>query len=96
MVCRSTEDVLPADLSIDDRAQRHDQFLVEIARLGDTGDLEIPYTEQEIRALLREAHIHGNLTRSEHRLIDAVFEFDDMLCPSHHGSARRDRLHRYQ
>jgi CBS domain containing-hemolysin-like protein len=41
---------------------------------------EIPYSEQEIRALLREAHIHGNLTRSEHRLIDAVFEFDDMVC----------------
>ncbi len=55
-------------------------FLLRSLGLGDTGDLEIPYTEQEIRALLREAHIHGNLTRSEHRLIDAVFEFDDMVC----------------
>lgn len=41
---------------------------------------EVPYTEEEIRALLREAHIHGNLTRSEHRLLDAVFEFDDLIC----------------
>ncbi len=41
---------------------------------------EVPYTEEEIRALLREAHIHGNLTRSEHRLLDAVFEFDDLVC----------------
>jgi CBS domain containing-hemolysin-like protein len=40
----------------------------------------IPYTEEEIRALLREAHVHGNLTRSEHSLIDAVFEFDDLVC----------------
>ncbi len=40
----------------------------------------VPYTEEEIRALLREAHIQGNLTRSEHRLLDAVFEFDDMIC----------------
>jgi CBS domain containing-hemolysin-like protein len=40
----------------------------------------IPYSEEEIRALLREAHVHGNLTRSEHSLINAVFEFDDMVC----------------
>ncbi len=55
-------------------------FLLKSLGLGETGDQDIPYTEQEIRALLREAHIHGNLTRSEHRLIDAVFEFDDMVC----------------
>lgn len=39
----------------------------------------IPYNEEEIRALLREAHIHGNLTGSEHSLLDAVFEFDDAI-----------------
>ena len=55
-------------------------FLLRSLGLGDSGEPDIPYTEQEIRALLREAHIHGNLTRSEHRLIDAVFEFDDMVC----------------
>lgn len=41
---------------------------------------DTPHTEEEIRGLLREAHIHGDLTRSEHHLIDAVFEFDDMVC----------------
>ncbi len=44
------------------------------------GEHEVPYTEEEIRALLREAHIQGNLTRSEHSLLDAVFEFDDLVC----------------
>ena len=41
---------------------------------------DTPHTEDEIRALLREARIHGDVTRSEQRLIDAVFEFDDMIC----------------
>ena len=39
-----------------------------------------PHNEEEIRALLREAHVHGHLTRSEHTLLNAVFEFDDMIC----------------
>lgn len=46
----------------------------------DSSKDSIPYTEEEIRALLREAHVHGNLTRSEHSLINAVFEFDDLVC----------------
>ena len=41
---------------------------------------ETPHTEEEIRALLREAHIGGHVTGAEHRLINAVFEFDDMVC----------------
>ena len=40
----------------------------------------IPYTEEEIRALLREAHVHGSLTGSEHSIINAVFEFADLVC----------------
>ena len=39
-----------------------------------------PHTEDELRMLLHEAHAHGNVTRSQHRLINAVFEFDDMIC----------------
>ncbi len=39
-----------------------------------------PHNEEEIRALLRESHVHGHLTRSEHTLLNAVFEFDDMVC----------------
>ena len=55
-------------------------WLLRMAGLKSGDDLEVPYNEEEIRALLREAHIHGNLTGSEHRLLDAVFEFDDLIC----------------
>ena len=40
---------------------------------------DMPHSEEEIRALLSQAHAHGELTRSEHRLLDAVFEFDDTV-----------------
>ncbi len=52
-----------------------------LKRLGVEGaGHDAPHTEDEIRALLREARIHGDVTHSEQRLIDAVFEFDDMIC----------------
>lgn len=53
-----------------------------LARLGLKGgsEHETPHTEEEIRALLREAHIQGHVTGAEHRLINAVFEFDDIIC----------------
>lgn len=38
------------------------------------------FTETEIRALVHQAHVHGELTRNEHTLIDAIFEFDDLIC----------------
>lgn len=38
------------------------------------------FTETEIRALVHQAHVHGELTRNEHTLIDAIFEFDDLVC----------------
>ncbi len=55
-------------------------WLLRSIGLKDASEHEVPHTEEEIRALLREAHIHGNLTRSEHNLLDAVFEFDDIIC----------------
>ncbi len=54
--------------------------LLKLIGLKDADGHEVPHTEEEIRALLREAHIHGNLTGNEHRLLDAVFEFDDLIC----------------
>lgn len=52
-----------------------------LKRLGvDGAGHEAPHSEDEIRALLREARIHGDVTHSEQRLIDAVFEFDDTIC----------------
>ena len=41
---------------------------------------DTPHTEEEIRAFLREAHIHGHLTDSEDRLLNNIFEFDDLVC----------------
>jgi CBS domain containing-hemolysin-like protein len=55
-------------------------WLLQLMGAGASTKSAIPYTEEEIRALLREAHVHGNLTRSEHSLINAVFEFDDLVC----------------
>jgi CBS domain containing-hemolysin-like protein len=55
-------------------------WLLRLLGASDDTKSSIPYSEEEIRALLREAHVHGNLTRSEHSLINAVFEFDDLIC----------------
>ena len=38
------------------------------------------HSEDEIRALLSMSHQAGELSRSEHRLINAVFQFDDLVC----------------
>ena len=48
--------------------------------LGGGSGHESPHSEDEIRALLRESHIHGNLTGNEHYLLNNVFEFDDLVC----------------
>ena len=47
---------------------------------GSSGHGDAVHTEEEIRTLLREAHIHGQLTGSEHYLLNNVFEFDDLIC----------------
>ena len=54
-------------------------FLLRLVGVHGDGSHDGPSTEEEIRALLREAHIHGNVTRSEHSLINNVFEFDDLI-----------------
>ncbi|MFQ5731564.1 MAG: hemolysin family protein [Planctomycetaceae bacterium] len=59
---------------------RSTSILLRGVGLDTDSEHETPHTEEEIRALLREAHISGNVTRAEHRLINAVFEFDDMIC----------------
>ena len=55
---------------------------VLLKRVGLKGSSEhgTPLDEHELRVLLHESHAHGHLTPSEHHLIDAVFEFDDMIC----------------
>ena len=54
-------------------------FLLRLVGVDTASEHDGPNTEEEIRALLREAHIHGNVSRSEHSLINNVFEFDDMI-----------------
>lgn len=55
-------------------------LVLRLLGLRTGADLEAPHSEQEIRALLHDAHSRGSLTPSEHRLLNAVFEFDDMIC----------------
>ena len=55
-------------------------FLLTLAGIDPkTSHQEIP-TEGELRLLLQLARTHGHLSRSEHRLISAVLEFDDIVC----------------
>jgi CBS domain containing-hemolysin-like protein len=55
-------------------------FLLTLAGIDPkTSHQEIP-TEAELRTLLQQARTHGHLSRSEHRLISAVLEFDDIVC----------------
>ena len=55
-------------------------FLLTLAGIDpQTSHQEFP-TEGELRILLQKARTHGHLSRSEHRLISAVLEFDDIVC----------------
>lgn len=55
-------------------------LLLRVTGVSGAGALEVPHSEEEIRTLIRQAHAHGELSRSEQRLINAVFEFDEMVC----------------
>lgn len=55
-------------------------FLLRKIGIEGGSEHETVHSEDEIKALLRLAHQHGELSRSEHRLINAVFEFDDTVC----------------
>jgi len=54
-------------------------FLLRRVGIESASEHDAPHSEDEIRTLLSQAHSHGGLTRSEHRLLDAVFEFDDAV-----------------
>jgi CBS domain containing-hemolysin-like protein len=52
-----------------------------LRRAGVTGaEHETPFSEAEIRTLVSDAYARGELSRAEHRLVHAVFEFDDLIC----------------
>ena len=46
---------------------------------GETGH-GAPHSEEDIRAIMKESQVFGHLSQFEHRLINEVFEFDDMVC----------------
>lgn len=53
--------------------------LLRLVGIEGGSEHEAAHTEAEIRTLIHEAHSHGELTPNEHRLLHAVFEFDDMI-----------------
>ena len=55
-------------------------FLLKKIGVEAVSEHDAVHSEDEIKALLRLAHKHGELSRAEHRLINAVFEFDDTVC----------------
>ncbi len=55
-------------------------LVLRLLGMKDADGHSTPFTEPEIRALLHEAQVHGHVTRSERELIDAVFDFDHIVC----------------
>ena len=53
-----------------------------LKKIGVTGvsEHDAVHSEDEIKALLSQSHKQGELSRAEHRLLKAVFEFDDTVC----------------
>ena len=54
-------------------------FILRRVGIEGMSEHETPHSEEEIRALLTQAHAHGELTRSEHKLLGAVFDFDESI-----------------
>lgn len=52
-------------------------FFLRKLGIDDSDEHEGPMTEEEIRASLSIAHAKGELSKNEHRLLNAVFRFDD-------------------
>ncbi len=55
-------------------------FLLERIGLKGVSEHDAVHSEDEIKALLSQSHKQGELSRAEHRLLKAVFEFDDTVC----------------
>lgn len=54
-------------------------LLLKVMGVEGSSEHDSPHSQEEIRALISQSHIHGQLSRSEHRLISAVFDFDDLI-----------------
>jgi len=48
--------------------------------LDRSSEHEIPHSQEELRLLLGHSRAHGELSQWKHKLVEAVFEFDDIMC----------------
>jgi CBS domain containing-hemolysin-like protein len=55
-------------------------FFLRKAGIENPDEHDTSLSEAEIRASLSRAHFTGELSGNEHRLLNAVFKFDDMVC----------------
>ncbi len=55
-------------------------FLLKKIGVKGASEHDAVHSEDEIKGLLALARKHGELSRVEHRLLNAVFEFDDTVC----------------
>lgn len=54
-------------------------FLLRRLGIRAAGHHDDHHSEKELRGLLKQAYARGEMSRSEHRLLNAVFELDDMV-----------------
>ena len=55
-------------------------ILLKVAGIEGSTEDTLPHSEEEIRKLIHQSRIHGELSRSEHRLISSIFDFDELIC----------------
>ncbi len=55
-------------------------FFLRKVGIKNPDEHDTSFSEAEIRASLSRAHFAGELSGNEHRLLNAVFKFDDMVC----------------
>ena len=53
---------------------------LRLVGVGSAIEEEAPHSQEELRVLLGHSRAHGELSPWKHRLVEAVFEFDDILC----------------
>ena len=56
------------------------KLTLRMVGLKGASEEEAPHSQEELRILLGHSRDHGELSSWKHRLVEAVFEFDDILC----------------
>ena len=55
-------------------------WLLRLMGVHGTSEHDSIWSENEIKSVLDKSHRLGDMSKSEHRLLNAVFEFDDIIC----------------